>query len=56
LLGFELPDMSFNRENDSTAEEARKGFRPDDWGVASVTVRDMAPRESVAHIAHSYRF
>jgi hypothetical protein len=53
---FELPDMSVNRETFSTAEDTRRGFRPEDWGVVSITVGDMPPRESLAHINHSYRF
>ena len=44
FLAFELPDMSVNRENYSTAEEARRGFRPEDWGVVSIRVGDMPPR------------
>jgi hypothetical protein len=56
FLAFELPDMSVNREEFSTAEEARKGFRPEDWGVVSIRVRDMPPRESLPQTDHSYRF
>src|SRR5215469_12650665 len=56
FLAFALPDMSVNRENYSTAAEARKGFRPEDWGVVSITVGDMPPRESLPQITHSYRF
>jgi hypothetical protein len=56
FLAFELPDMSVNRENYSTAAEARRGFRPEAWGVVSITVSDMPPRESLPHLSHSYRF
>src|SRR5947209_2525666 len=56
FLGFELPDMSLNRGEYSTADEARKGFRPQDWGVVSIRVADMPPRESLPHINHSYHF
>jgi hypothetical protein len=56
FLAFELPDMSVNRENYSTAAEARKGFRAEDWGVVSIRVGDMPPRESLPQITHSYRF
>jgi hypothetical protein len=56
FLAFELPDMSVNREDYSTAAEARRGFLPENWGVVSIKVGDMPPRESVPQIAHSYRF
>src|SRR5262245_17289903 len=56
FLAFELPDMSVNREDHSTSEDARRGFRPEDWGVVSIRVGDMPPREALAHINHSYRF
>lgn len=56
FLAFELPDMSVNREKHSTAEEARRGFRPEDWGVVSIRVSDMPPRESVPQASHSYTF
>ena len=56
FLAFELPDMSVNREKHSTAEETRKGFRPEDWGVVSVLVCDMPPRQSLPQAEHSYRF
>ncbi len=56
FLAFELPDMSVNREDYGAAEEARKGFRPEDWGVVSIRVGDMPPRQSVPHMSHSYTF
>ncbi len=56
FLAFELPDMSVNRKEHSTAEEARKGFRPEDWGVVSIKVGDMPPRESLPQTNHSYCF
>lgn len=56
FLAFELPDMSVNREDYSTAEDALRGFRPEDWGVVCIKVGDMPPRESVPQINHSYRF
>jgi hypothetical protein len=56
FLAFELPDMSVNREEYSTAEEARKGFRPEDWGVVSIRVEDIPLRESLRHVNHDYRF
>lgn len=56
FLAFELPDMSVNREEYSTAEEARRGFRAADWGVVSIKVAELPPRESVPQAAHSYRF
>ena len=48
--------MSANREEHGTAEDTRKGFRPDCWGVVSITVGDIPPREVLAHVEHSYRF
>jgi hypothetical protein len=56
LAAFELPDMSVNRAKFSTAEEARKGFRREDWGVVSIRVGDMPPREALPQCAHCYRF
>lgn len=56
FLAFELPDMSVNREEHSTAEQTRKGFRPEDWGVVSIRVSDMPPRQSLPQAEHSYRF
>ncbi len=56
FLAFELPDMSVNRERHSTAEEARRGFRPEDWGVVSFLVAEMPPREALPHEAHCYHF
>jgi hypothetical protein len=56
FLAFELPDMSVNREDCSTAEDARKGFQPEEWGVVSIRVGDMPPRESIPQAEHSYRF
>ena len=48
--------MSVNREEYGTAAEARRGFRPEDWGVVSILVRDMPPRESLPQAEHSYCF
>jgi len=56
FLAFELPDMSVDREDYSTPADARKGFRPEDWGVVSIRVGAMPPRESLPQINHSYRF
>ena len=56
FLAFELPDMSVSREDQSTAEEARRGFRPENWGVVSIRVGDIPPRESLPQLNHSYRF
>lgn len=56
LMAFELPDMSVNREKYSTAAETRRGFRLEDWGVVSILVGDMPPRESIPQQEHSYRF
>ncbi len=56
FLGFKLPDMSVNREGHSTAEDTRKGFQPENWGVVSIRVGDIPPRESLPQNDHSYRF
>ena len=56
FLAFELPDMSVNRERFSTAEEARRGFRVEDWGVVSFLVRDIPPRVVLDQASHSYTF
>lgn len=56
MLAFDLPDMSVNRERFSTAEDTRKGFRVEDWGVVSFLVRDIPPRETLPHATHSYAF
>lgn len=55
LLAFELPDMSCNRELESTAEATRKGFRPEDWGVVAFLVGDIPPRDTLLHLAAAYR-
>lgn len=52
---FSLPDMSVNREKFGDPEEARKGFDKADWGVSAFTVADIPPRESLAHMAQTYR-
>ncbi len=54
LLAFRLPDMSVNREKECNAEDARKGHYPEDWGVASILVSDIPPREPIAHVAQIY--
>jgi len=56
LSAFGLPDMSVNRGRFSSAAGTRQGFRPEDWGVVSITVAQMPPRESILHVAHSYTF
>src|SRR5262249_28078841 len=56
FLACELSDMSVNREAYSTAADARRGFPAQEWGVVSIRVRDMPPRESLPQINHSYRF
>lgn len=56
FLAFELPDMSVTRERCAGAEEARKGFRPEEWGVVSLLAGDLPPREVVLHHSHSYFF
>jgi len=56
IFAFELPDLSVNRDRHSTAEEARKGFRPEDWGVVSISVKNLPPREQLPHGTRSYRF
>jgi hypothetical protein len=48
--------MSVNRERFGTAEDARKGFRHEDWGVVSVLVKDLPPRVAVPNVSHSYLF
>ena len=55
FLAFALPDMSVNREEHSTAEEARKGYDKVDWGVVGFEVADIPPRTNWAHIAQLYR-
>lgn len=50
FLAFELPDMSVNREEYSTAEQARRGFRPED-GVWSPSKRKIYRRENRCHIS-----
>jgi len=54
-LAFGLPDMSVNREQFSTAEQARKGHNPEDWGVVSFPVSAIPPREEWVHVALVYR-
>lgn len=54
-FAFTLPDMSCNRETESTAEEARKGFYPEDWGVAGFAVQEIPPREALAYLSQFYR-
>ncbi len=46
--------MSVNRELYGTAEETRKGFKPAEWGVVSLLVKDLPPRKALPHVAHSY--
>lgn len=55
LFAYALPDMSCNRANESTTEETRKGFFAEDWGVVAFAVRDIPPREAIAHLSHAYR-
>jgi len=54
LFAFELPDMSVNRDQFSSAEDARRGFSPSDWGVVAFLVRDIPPREAWTHVAQLY--
>src|SRR5262249_54105696 len=55
FLAFTLPDMSVNREQRSTAEEARKGYDNAIWGVAAFLVADIPARVSLAHHVQTYR-
>jgi len=54
FLAFALPDMSVNRERDSTAENARSGFEKPDWGVAAFVVKDIPPDGGWAHGLQTY--
>jgi hypothetical protein len=54
-FAFALPDMSCNRQLESTAEEARKGHDPQDWGVAAFLVEEIPSREALIHLAQLYR-
>jgi hypothetical protein len=56
FLAFELPDMSVNRGLYGTPEDARKGFDAEEWGVVSLRVRDMPPREAIPQASHWYHF
>jgi len=54
-MAFALPDMSCNREAESTAEQTRSGYHREDWGVAAFAVQDIPPREQLIHLAQFYR-
>ena len=55
IFAFELPDMSVNREQHSSEEGARQGFRPEDWGVVAFFVGDIPARDTWAHLAEVYQ-
>ena len=54
-FAFALPDMSCNRETECTAEETRKGYYPEDWGVVAFPVKEIPPRAALIHLAQFYR-
>jgi hypothetical protein len=55
FLAFALPDMSVNRGRDGAAEDARKGFSPIDWAVASFDVAAIPPRSDWFHLVQVYQ-
>ncbi len=55
FLAFNLPDMSVNRERESSAEDARKGYDQADWAVVAFAVKDIPPRATWVQIVQEYQ-